>query len=72
MSKGYTIETKMSILLDDPEAKALLTTFIPEIKTAGPMLNMARGMTLKSISKFPQANIPPEKLDAIASALATL
>ena len=72
MSKGYGIDTKMSILLDDPEAKELLTKFIPEIETAGPMLNMARGMTLKSISKFPQAKISPEKLEAMAAALAAL
>ena len=72
MSKGYDADTKMSILLDDPAALEVLLKCLPEIKTAGPMLNLARKMTLKSISGFPQANIPPEKLQAIVAELATL
>jgi hypothetical protein len=36
------------------------------------MLNMARGMTLKAISAFPQAKITHDKLQSIATALERL
>lgn len=72
MSKGYGTNTKMGALLDDPIAKEVLLKFLPEIATAGPMLNMARGMTLKAISAFPQAKISPEKLQSIATELEKL
>ena len=72
MAMGYSADTKMSTLLDDPVAKEVLVKFLPEIKTAGPMINMARGMTLKAISGFPQAKITPEKLQAIVAELEKL
>jgi NAD(P)-dependent dehydrogenase (short-subunit alcohol dehydrogenase family) len=68
----YSIDTKMSFLLDDPKAKELLSTFIPEIKTAGSMLKLARGMTLRKISGYPQAKISAEKLMLIDAELARL
>lgn len=72
MAMGYDAETKMGALLDDPAAKEVLLKFLPEISTAGPMLNLARGMTLKAISGFPQAKISPEKLQAIVTELEKL
>jgi hypothetical protein len=72
MSRGFNGDTKMGILLDDPVAKEVLLQFLPEIKTAGRMLSLARGMTLKSISTYPQAKIPPGKLQAILAELEKL
>ena len=72
MSKGYNVDTKMSILLDDPMSKEVLLKFLPEIKTAGAMLKLARGMTLRSISGYPQAKISPDKLAAIGADLEKL
>lgn len=72
MAMGYDADTKMGALLDDPAAKEVLLKFLPEIGTAGPMLNMARGMTLRAISGFPQAKISPEKLQAIVTELEKL
>jgi hypothetical protein len=69
---GYSADTKMGILLDDPVSKEVLLKFLPEISTAGPMINMARGLTLKAISGFPQAKISPEKLQAIVTELEKL
>jgi hypothetical protein len=69
---GFNGDTKMGVMLDDPAAKAVLLNFLPEIKTAGPMLNLARGMTLKAVAAFPQAKIPPEKLQAIIAELEKL
>ena len=72
MSMGFSADTKMGVLLDNPIAKEVLLKFLPEIKTAGPMLNMARGMTLKAVAGFPQAKISPEKLQSILSELEKL
>ena len=72
MSKGYSADTKMGVLLDDPVAKDVLVRFLPQIKTAGAMINMARGMTLKTISGFPQAKITPDAFQALVSDLEKL
>jgi len=69
---GFNGDTKMGVMLDDPAAKAVLLKFLPQISTAGPMLNMARGMTLKAVAAFPQAKIPPEKLQALVAELEKL
>jgi hypothetical protein len=69
---GFNGDTKMGVMLDDPTARAVLVKFLPQIETAGPMLNMARGMTLKQVAGFPQAQIPPDKLQAIIAELEKL
>ena len=71
-SKGLGVDSKMGVLLDDPVAKEILLKFLPEIADAGPMLEMARDMTLRAISNFPQANISAEKLQSLETALARL
>jgi nitroreductase len=65
-------DTKLGDLLDNPEAEAVLLKHVPEISSAGPMLNMARAMTLKMVAGFPQANISAEKLQAIVGDLEKL
>ena len=69
---AYNGDTKMGVMLDDAAAKAVLVKFLPQINTAGPMLSMARGMTLNQVAKYPQAKIPPEKLQAIIAELEKL
>jgi hypothetical protein len=69
---SFTAETKMGELLDDPKAREVLLKHLPEIATAGPMLNMARGMTLKAVAAFPQAKISAEKLQTIVADLANV
>jgi hypothetical protein len=69
---GFNADTKMGVMLDDPAAKEVLLKCLPEINTAGPMLNLARGMTLKTVAGFPQAKISPEKLQAIVAELEKL
>ena len=72
MSKGYSADTKLGTLLDDPAAKELLVKLIPEINGAGAMLKLARGMSLRKISGYPQAKISPERLQAISTELEQL
>ena len=43
---AFSADTKMGELLDNPSAKAVLAKFLPDLDKAGPMLNMARGMSL--------------------------
>lgn len=68
----FSEDTEMSEILDNEEAKAVLTKHVPEVATAGPLLNLARGMTLKTVAGFPQAKISPEKLAAIVEDLQEL
>ena len=69
---AFNADSKMGVMLDDPAAKAVLVKFLPEIQTAGPMLNLARGMSLKQVAGFPQAKISSEKLQAIVAELEKL
>ena len=69
---AYTADTTLGQLLDDPKAKAVLSTHLPQLESAGPMLNMARGMSLKTVAGFPQAKISADKLKAIVDDLAKL
>jgi hypothetical protein len=62
----------MGELLDNPTAKAVLAKYLPDLDKAGPMLNMARGMSLKQIAGFPQANISADKLKSIVEDLQKL
>jgi hypothetical protein len=69
---GYSTESKMGELLDNPVTKEVLVRHLPEIAKAGPMLNMARGMTLKSLARVAGGKIPPDKLEAIGIELAKM
>jgi hypothetical protein len=69
---AFSADSKLGDLLDNPAAKAVLLRHVPEVGTAGPMLNMARGMTLKMVAAFPQAKMSPEKLQAIVADLEKL
>jgi hypothetical protein len=69
---GFNADTKMGVMLDDPVARTVLVKFLPEIETAGPMLKLARGMSLKQVAGFPQAKISAEKLQAIVTELEKL
>jgi hypothetical protein len=66
---GFNADSKLGELLSNPAAYEVLMKHLPEIKTAGPMLNMARGMTLNTISRFPQAKMTPERLQALVADL---
>jgi hypothetical protein len=65
----FNADSKLGAILDNPEAKAVLQQHCPELQSAGPMLNMARGMSLKMVAGFPQAKISPEKLQGILADL---
>jgi hypothetical protein len=66
---SFGADTKMGELLDNPTTKEVLLKFLPEIASAGPMLAMARGLTLKTLAGVARGKIPPEKLQAIVAEL---
>ena len=68
----FTAETKLGAILDHPQAKAVMARHYPEMATAGPLLRMGRGLTLKQISGFPQARMSPERLQTIVKDLQKL
>jgi hypothetical protein len=59
-------------ILDNPRAKAAMARHYPEMATAGPLLRMGRGLTLRQISTFPQAKMSPERLQTILDDLQNL
>lgn len=66
---SFSAESKLGELLDNPTTKAVLVKHLPEISSAGPMLAMARGLTLKALSNVARGKITPEKLEAIDAEL---
>lgn len=67
-----TVDTKLGVILDNPRARAIMARHYPEMETAGPMLRMGRGLTLKQISTFPQAKMSAERLATILADLQKL
>lgn len=71
-SGRFSADTRLGAILDDPRAKAVMARHYPEMASAGPLLQMGRGLTLKQISAFPQAKMPPERLRSIVEDLQNL
>lgn len=69
---SFSAETKLGVLLDNPATKQVLVKYLPEIQNAGPMINMARGLTLRALSKVASGKIPADKLEAIEAELQQL
>lgn len=68
----FSVDTKLGELLDNPAAKAILAKYLPDLDKAGPMLAMARGMSLKTVAGFPQAKIAADTLKTIEAELKSL
>ena len=50
----YTLETTLAQLMDDPQAKAVLDSYVPGL-SGNPMVAMIRPMSLNSVLAMPQA-----------------
>ncbi len=51
---GYTMDSKVGDILNDPHAKQVLERYAPGI-TNNPIIGMVKGMTLRSVLDMPQA-----------------
>lgn len=49
-----TLDTTLGTILDDPQAKAVLDSYLPGV-SSNPMVAMVRNMTLNMILSMPQA-----------------
>lgn len=66
-----TADTDIGTLLDDPASKAILTKYLPDLVKSD-QIDMARGMTLRSIQQYSSDMITDQKLAAIDADLAKL
>ena len=66
-----TSDTDIGTLLDDPAARAIVDKYIPGF-SAGPQIDMARGMTLKDVQQYAPDKITDQVLAQIDSELAKL
>ena len=70
--KHYTTnETEIGTLLDDPAAKSIVEKNIPGM-TTNEQIDMARGMTLKSIQQYSPDQVTDAKLATIDAEFAKL
>jgi hypothetical protein len=51
---ALTLDTTLSVILDDPKAKAVLDQYLPGV-SSNPMVAMAKGFSLNMILAMPQA-----------------
>ena len=71
MPKYSTTDTAIGSLLDDPAARAILDKVLPGL-TSNERIEMARGMTLKSIQAFAPDKLTDERLAQVDAELAKL
>jgi hypothetical protein len=63
----FTLDTKLGVLLDNPQAKPIIEKYLPGVST-NPMVGMVKGMTLKALLATPQAaqfGITKEKVETV-------
>jgi hypothetical protein len=51
---ALTLDTTLGVILDDPQAKAILDSYLPGVSN-NPLVAMVRGMSLNMILAMPQA-----------------
>ncbi len=57
----YSLDTKLKVLLKDPDACAVLEIFLPGLTTS-PRIKMASALALKKVVEFPQVNLSKEQI----------
>ena len=70
-AKYTTAATEIGTLLDDPAAKAVLQKHVPEL-VSNEQIEMARGMTLKTVQQYAPDQMSDKKLADIDADLAKL
>lgn len=51
---AFTLDTTLGQIISDPQAKAVLDQYLPGASN-NPMIEMAKGMSLKMVLSMPQA-----------------
>lgn len=66
----YSVDdTTIGDLLDNAETKAILDKYVPGM-SSNPQIDMARGMTLRSVAQYSPDTMTPELLEKIDAELA--
>jgi hypothetical protein len=65
---GASVDSKIGDLLANPATKAVVDKYMPGLETS-PYLDMAKGMTVRDASKYPQAGLDDAKLTAMDAEL---
>ncbi|MBE0687884.1 MAG: hypothetical protein IH585_17965 [Anaerolineaceae bacterium] len=63
----FTLDTKLGVLLDHPQAKPIIEKYMPGIST-NPMVGLVKEMTLNALLATPQAaqfGITKEKVESV-------
>lgn len=68
---AYSTETPLAVLLDDPQAKAVLGRRIPTVMN-NKYINMATGMSLRQLAQYSPQKLTPKVLSDIDADLARL
>ncbi|MCB1687404.1 MAG: alpha/beta hydrolase fold domain-containing protein, partial [Halioglobus sp.] len=69
--EGYSLDTPIALLLLNPQARAILLKYMPDVIN-GPVAQLAGGISLKKLSIMAPENFSEEKLQLIDSELAGL
>jgi para-nitrobenzyl esterase len=67
----YTEDTAVGTLLDDPQAKAVLQKYLPDLITSD-RIDKARGMSLRQMRQFAPDKLSDDTLKTIDAELAKL
>jgi len=68
---AFSGDSKMSEILGNEEAKAILDKHVPGL-SSNPQIGQAAGMSLKEVAGYAQAGISPEVLSALEADLSQL
>lgn len=68
---SYSENNRIGELMNNESAKAVLEKHFPGF-TSNPTLELAKEITLKALSHFPQSNITPDQLKSCAEDLSKL
>ncbi len=63
-----SVDSKIGALLAVPATKAIVDKYMPGLETS-PYLDMAKGMSVRDASKYPQAGLDDAKLAAMDTEL---
>lgn len=67
----FSIESKIGLLLDNPQSKVILDLHVPGLATH-PQIAFAREMTLRAVIPFSAGAVTEEKVLAVQAALAAM
>ena len=69
---ALSFDSKLKDLVKDPEAKAIIQSYWPDVDLDSPTIKIAYGMTLRKCCSFPQIDIGDEAIARMAPVLGSM